>query len=134
MSPAASRSGSPSTVNVASQRTPRSTVKTAVGEPVRAGHRAQSNHDHVRLVPRAVSELDSHGRGRCSPIQSGDAYAEAQVDPVRAMQCRAALAEERPERGHRGGGDVEERDLEPQLPGRRGHLAADEPGADDRHP
>ena len=88
----------------------------AVGKPVRAGHRAEGNDHHVGLVPRAVSELDATDAADLA-VESRDADAEAQVDSMRAMQRGAALAEERAKRGHRGGGDVEERDLEPQLLG-----------------
>ncbi len=133
MSPAASTSGAPSAVSVASQARPLSSVRPL-----------EASHSTLGIAPRATSTTSASSRvpsasstpaTRPAPSPTApDALAQAQVDAVGALQRGGALADQVAQRGHRQRRDVAQRDVDAERAGARRDLAADEARADDQQP
>ena len=104
-------------------------------QPFDVAERPERRHHHVDVERGPVGEAGTpHVSARVS-FQRLDRDAGAEVDPVVALHLGGDLADHTAERAdERRVGALGDGHVEAELPADRGHLRADEAGADDQDP
>ena len=120
----------------ASQATPQNPVgQVGALEPFDVADGAQRRHHHVDVERGPVRQLSLPDVPVGVAFERFDRDAGAQVDPGVALHLGGDVADHPAERpDQRCAGALGDRHVQAEITADRGHLGADEAGADDQHP